>query len=226
MTNDNDLLRAAAAKPADCLSDAAIERLAHSSATPAESAHAASCAFCQAEVELLQSFLSSEPTAAEAVAVRHIEKQLQSAPAWRTEAAPATKKWWFARPVWGGALAALAAAVALVVFTNNPTPAPNIDNLRSGQIESLSPTGDLTSPPQSLQWRAVPGAVSYEVRLTDITEQTLWQTSVPAPTVTLPAQATGLMTERKTLTWRIRALDNQGKTVAVSAPETFRIVSK
>jgi len=121
------------------------------------------------------------------------------------------------------------AAFALSFFVNLPSSspvAPINDTVRGGQIEAISPTGDLTSIPSLLQWRAVPGAASYEIRLMDVAEEILWQTSATAPLVQLPAEAQALMTERKTLTWRIRAMDANGVIVAASAVETFRVITR
>lgn len=223
MSNDRDFLHAAASKDANCLAPDALERIAAGTATDAEKAHTAACVFCQSEVALLQSFAAAEPTAAETAAVRHIETKLRQTPSWRpSEAAP--QRFWSWRPVWA---LGLAAALGLVLYINIPgSNKPFDDTVRSGQIESITPIGDLTLPPGKLQWRAVSGAVSYEIRLTDITETTLWQTSVPVPTVELPPAARALMTERRTLTWRIRAMDGKGATLAASAPESFRVVTK
>ena len=226
MSSERDILHDAASKDSNCLPVAALERMAGGSGSDAEKAHAASCAYCQGEIAMLQSFLAAEPTAAEAAVVRQIEKQLKKEPAWRpTEVAP-KQAWWLARPIWG---LGLVAALALIFFINTPSSspvAPIDDTVRGGQIESISPTGDLTSIPSLLQWRAVPGAVSYEIRLMDVAEQTLWQASATAPQLALPTEAQALMTERKTLTWRIRAMDAKGATVAASAAETFRVVTK
>lgn len=226
MNNERDILRTAASKDSACLPVEALERMAGGTASDAEKAHTASCVFCQGEVAMLQSFQASEATGAEAEIVRQIEKNLKQAPAWRPAAEPAKKAWWFSRPVWG---LGLVAALALLFYVNVPTVspvAPIDDTVRGGQIESVTPAGDLATVPSVLQWRAVPGAVSYEVRLMDVAEQTLWQTTAAAPVVQLPAEARALMTERKTLTWRIRAMDAKGGTVATSAAETFRVITK
>ena len=226
MNNERELLHIAASKDSACLAVDALERMAGGTGTEAEKAHTASCVFCQGEVAMLRSFQASEPTGAEGEIVRQIEKKLKQDPAWRPAAAPAKKAWWFARPVWG---LGLVAALALLFYIKLPssTPAGPIDDtVRGGQIESVTPAGDLTSVPSVLRWRAVPGAVSYEVRLMDVAEQILWQTSPTAPEVQLPSEVRALMTERKTLTWRIRAIDAKGGTVATSAAESFRVIAK
>jgi hypothetical protein len=226
MNSERDMLHAAASKESNCLPVAALERMAGGTGSDAERAHVASCPYCSGEIAMLQSFQAAEPTAAEAAVVRQIEKQLQQAPAWRPTEVASKQAWWFARPVWG---LGLVAALALIFFVNSPSSspvAPIDDTVRVGQIESISPTGDLASIPSQLQWRAVPGAVSYEIRLMDVAEEVLWQTSATAPLVHLPAEAQVLMTERKTLTWRIRAMDAKGATVAASAAETFRVIAK
>lgn len=226
MNSERDMLHAAASKESNCLPVAALERMAGGTGSDAETAHVASCPYCSGEIAMLQSFQAAEPTAAEAAVVRQIEKQLQQAPAWRPTEVASKQAWWFARPVWG---LGLVAALALIFFVNSPSSspvAPIDDTVRGGQIESISPTGDLASIPSQLQWRAVPGAVSYEIRLMDVAEEVLWQTSATAPLVHLPAEAQVLMTERKTLTWRIRAMDAKGATVAASAAETFRVIAE
>ena len=226
MNSERDMLHAAASKESNCLPVAALERMAGGTGSASEKAHAASCAYCLGEIAMLQSFHAAEPTAAEAVVVRQIEKQLKQAPAWRPTEVASKQAWWFARPVWG---LGLVAALALIFFVNIPSSSPVApigDTVRGGQIEAISPTGDLASIPSKLQWRAIPGAVSYEIRLMDVAEQVLWQSSATAQQVQLPAEAQALMTERKTLTWRIRAIDAKGATVAASAAETFRVITR
>jgi hypothetical protein len=215
-------------KSADCLAPAALDRAIDGAASAEEKKHLDACPFCQSEVAMLQSFAAADASPAEAAVVKKIEKDLRAAPAWKPAPAP-KQSWWMARQFWGMGLAGLAALVALSVYLHNPSQGPAgviDDTVRSGQIEAITPTGDLTSVPANLQWRGVPGAVSYEVRLQDVAGETLWQTTVAAPLVALPADARAFMTERKTLTWRIRAMDGKGLAVAASATETFRIITR
>ena len=206
----------------DCLREAGLERMAGGMATAEETAHVAGCAKCKAEVALLASFVAAEATAEEAAVVRQMEQRLRSAPAWR----PVEKKswrWLTARPVWGLALAAVLVMGLWLRNSSGPGPLPE-DVVRSGQIEEISVAGDVSAAPEVLRWKGT--AAAYDVRLLDVEGQTLWQAQVTEPVVALPAAARALMTERKTLTWKIVALDAEGATLAVSASETFRVVSK
>jgi hypothetical protein len=224
MNSDREIF----SKSADCLSSAALDRALDGTASPDEQRHFDACSFCQSEVAMLQSFAAAEASPAEAAVVQKIEKDLRAAPAWKPAPAP-QQSWWMARQFWGLGLAGLAALVALSVYLHNPSQGPagvGDDTVRSGQIEAITPTGDLTSVPSHLQWRGVPGAVSYEVRLLDVAGETLWQTTVTTPLAALPAAAQAFMTNRKTLTWRIRAMDGKGQAIAISATETFRVVTR
>jgi hypothetical protein len=54
----------------------------------------------------------------------------------------------------------------------------------------------------------------------------LWQTAgtLPQAQLAVPDEARLLMTNRKTLSWRVTALDASGKTIAVSAAQRFRVM--
>ena len=94
---------------------------------------------------MLQSFAAADASPAEAAAVRKIEKELRSAPAWKPAAAP-KQRWWMARQFWGLGLAGLAALVGLSVYLQNPSHGPAgvvDDTVRGGQIESITPTAAL-----------------------------------------------------------------------------------
>ncbi|MBL8242123.1 MAG: hypothetical protein JNM66_32150 [Bryobacterales bacterium] len=206
----------------DCLGEAGLERVATGSGTSEEIEHVANCAKCDAEVELLVSFVAANATDEEAAVVRQMERSLLAAPAWR----PVEKKswsWLTARPLWG---LALAAALMMGLWLRNPAGPEQVadDVVRSGQIEDISVAGDVAAPPEVLRWKGT--AAAYDVRLLDVEGQTLWQAKVTAPVVALPAEARALMTEKKTLTWKIAGIDAQGAALTVSASETFRVVSK
>lgn len=225
---DERIIKQAAGREDGCLTEEALERVVSGRASEAERDHADVCAHCGAEVAMMRSFLEAEPTAAEAEVVRRMEKDLRNAPAWRPQAEAPRRSWLFARPIWGLGLAGLAAALVMGVWTSNPVRpvVPEEDVVRSGQIEEIGPAGDLAQAPVTVQWRVVKNAVAYEVRLLDVEEKVLWQTRTAAPTVTLPAEARALMTERKTLSWRISAFDAAGREAAPSAGVRFRVVSR
>ena len=206
----------------ECLGAAALERMAGGKGSDSEREHVAECARCGTELELLISFEAAQATAAESVVVRQMEQKLRAAPAWR----PGREARWVWG--WGVGLAGLAAMLFFGLWLRNPagpvTPAE--DMVRSGRIEGIAPAGDLAQVPEMLRWRGVGGAAAYEVRLTDVEEQTLWQSRTTEAVLALPPAARVLMTERKTLAWRIRALDARGVAITASATESFRVVTK
>ena len=128
----------------------------------------------------------------------------------------------------------LAAAVILVLGTGilfqlsrtgaPPLPAPGTGTVvvRGGEVEAVSPVGEVAGIPSELQWEPRPGAVSYRVRLLTVDDTVLWETAVPAPPARLPAEVASQLHRAVIYVWTVEALDASGARIAVSEPIRFR----
>ena len=233
MKETNEVLGGIGAQGPDCLSAAQLEALLDGKATEAVGKHASTCSHCQTELALIKQFVEAEPTAEEAVAVRQIEKQLRAAPAWRPvpEAKPKRGRFtgWLSTPIAGLAAAGAVALLVAGLWFTSPSrlgEQPADSGLtRAMGVEGIEPLGDLERAPSRLSWRAVPGAAAYDVSLLDIEEKTVWTAKRQSATeLPLPASASNLMTNRKTLFWQIAAYDAKGKLMVSSGPQRFRVV--
>jgi hypothetical protein len=199
--------------------------------TDEDARHLAGCPRCQAELALWRSFAESTTEADEADAVRSIAERLRardqapvipSAPQDKTRAL-GLRRW--------GALAAsllLAGAIGYIAWDREPSigPArPGDQTYRTGRIDIVSPSGDLTSVPGELVWSAVDGAVRYDVAVLEVDRTVLWSTSSPAARVSLPAGIVAHILPGKTLLWSVTARNASGDALAASGMQQFRVTA-
>jgi hypothetical protein len=105
-----------------------------------------------------------------------------------------------------------------------PLPAPEVGGtLRGGELEAVSPVGDVGEIPAELRWNPRPGARSYRVRLLAVDDTVLWETTVPAPPARLPAEILGRLHRAVAYVWTVEALDASGARLASSEPVRFRV---
>ncbi|MCC6537426.1 MAG: hypothetical protein IT162_07755 [Bryobacterales bacterium] len=223
-------------KGPDCPEIGELETLLDGAGSARLKDHTAHCPYCQTELALLREFTEGQPASAEeAAAVARIEQQLRRNAPWKQNTASAgAPSWWPAWLNWQSAgLAAALAAVLLTFALRGPQQPPVApveggvtDTLRAGVVAGVAPVGDLEAAPALLQWQPVGGAARYRVRLLDVEQLTVWETSAAKNEAALPAAARALMLPRKTLFWQIEALDAQGKPLAVSQQERFRVVGR
>ena len=127
----------------------------------------------------------------------------------------------------------LAAAVILVLGAGMlfqlsgpgapPLPVPGTGTtVRGGEVEAVSPVGEVAGIPADLRWEPRPGAVSYRVRLATVDDTVLWETAVPAPPARLPDPVAGQLHRAVVYVWIVEALDASGARIAVSEPVRFR----
>jgi putative zinc finger protein len=130
--------------------------------------------------------------------------------------------------VWRLAAAAILVLGAGLLFQLSrsgapPLPSPGTETVvRGGEVEAVSPVGEVPAIPTELDWKPRPGAASYRVRLVAVDDTVLWETTVPAPPVRLPAEVSGQLHRAVVYTWTIEALDASGARVASSEPIRFR----
>jgi hypothetical protein len=202
--------------------------------------HAARCPACAAERDLARLFDAAPDAAevspadvdfvvarlAEASPVRPTGRVVRfpaagTAGARRTPSPVASQIWKIAAAlilvVGGGLLFRLA----------NPAPpplsAPALGGpVRGGEVEAVSPVGDVTGIPAELRWNPRQGAASYRVRLLAVDDAVLWEAKVPAPPARLPAEVLGKLHRAVTYVWTVEALDASGARLAASEPVRFR----
>ena len=104
-----------------------------------------------------------------------------------------------------------------------PLPAPGTGTVvRGGEVEAVSPVGEVAGIPAELRWEPRAGAASYRVRLSAVDDTVLWETAAPAPPARLPAPVAGQLHRAVVYVWTVEALDASGARIAVSEPVRFR----
>jgi len=243
-------LRAAyAGKDAGCPPPEAF--LEAETATPEErrrlDEHAGRCPACAAERDLARLFAAPETAGVSGADLDFVVARLEEAspvrasrPAGQVVPFPAPP----ARPAprraagqpWTGQLWKIAAALILVVgggllfqLTQSPQggppslPAPQAGGpVRGGEVETISPSGDVGGIPAELRWTPREGARSYRVRLSAVDDTVLWEATVPAPPARLPAEVVARLHRAVAYTWTVEALDASGARIAASEPVRFR----
>lgn len=103
-------------------------------------------------------------------------------------------------------------------------PAPEIGGVvRGGEVEALSPAGEVAEVPGELRWAHREGAASYRVRITTVDDAVLWEMKTPASPVVLPREISARLHRAVLYTWTVEALDPNGARLATSEPLRFRV---
>ena len=200
--------------------------------------HADRCPACAAERDLARMFDAGP--AAEGVRpedVSFVVSRLEAAspvrPVSKGKVVPFPAAKPTTKPSTRPALWRLAAAAVLVLGAGllfqlsrsgaPPLPPPGTETVvRGGEEEAVSPVGEIPAIPTELDWKPRPGAASYRVRLIAVDDTVLWETTVPAPPVRLPAEVSGQLHRAVVYTWTVEALDATGARIASSEPVRFR----
>jgi hypothetical protein len=200
-----------------------LDRL-RSELTPSELQHVASCPRCQAELRLQEEFLQSVPGADEAV-VQQIAATLAS----RRRSSQVQQRHWTTSP-WLriAALVMIVAGIGYVVRQNRDRPvaqdtASSDAGYRSATIQIVAPKDDVRSVPSALEWAGVAGAVRYDATIREVDDTVLWTTSTTSPRAELPASVKDKLVPGKTVTWDVVARDGQGRELARTAVQRFRV---
>lgn len=225
----------AAAATKDCLPLETLERMIDNTSIDAKAAaHLAGCAHCQTELAMLKNFEQSSPSADEGAAVAWIAAQLE-----RQQNAAATQQkvarvpFWrtmFRVPYMAGA-AALAAVlmVGISLYHGNSdgpgkiNPALGSGQFRSGSIHLVSPIAEQNTAPAEFHWDAVQGASSYQVELKDVAGITLATATASQNVVAVTPEMRANMISGKPLKWKVTAKNADGKEIASSSTEQFKI---
>jgi hypothetical protein len=205
-------------------------------------AHADRCPACAAERDLARLFdAAPEEADVRPEDLDFVVARLQdSAPARSTPSAPnvvpfpAPRRAEAPRFRWQNRAQLRFAAAALLViglglgYRAFQSPGPELPDpeiggvMRGGEVEALAPVGDVAEIPAELRWVVMDGAASYRVRITAVDGSVLWETTVFAPPVHLPADVTGRLHRAVVYTWTVEALNPDGARLASSEPVRFR----
>jgi hypothetical protein len=224
---------------ADCPALDTLGRHADNALTPREraaiGAHVHSCAVCQSELALLQTFAAGEVRDDERNAVRDIVSELRRREhaIFSAHASPEIRRSRFA--LFGSFRHALSLATVLLavvgsyyIFSSTPPRLPSdagsgTEVTRSLAVELRAPLGDQMAAPQRLEWRPIAGAARYRARLMEVDRRELWSVETTATTADLPEPVRALVVPAKTLLWQVTAYDASNAPIAESSPERFRL---
>ena len=220
--NREPLARTLQADP-DCLP---LERLG-GTLSAAESGHLEECPRCQTELALLEA-ADSPDSPDERADVVWVAEQLRSGQrANRRTPSPARSSWWsMPRLLPIAATLAFALLVGYAVWDPEPKLGPvgrGQQIYRAGGLEGLTPSGDLAEAPGTLRWSPYPGAVRYDVSISEVDGTSLWRTSSESPRVDLPSSLKARFLPGKTILWQVTAKDASGATLADSGAQQFRV---
>jgi len=193
-------------------------------------AHAERCPACAAERDLARLFAKApEEADVRPDDLRFVVSRLEESSPARTARSnvvpfPARRR----------SLLRFAAAAVLVIGSwlgyralNPPEPAlptPEMGEvMRGGEVEALSPMGEVAEIPRDLRWVLRKGAASYRVRITAVDGSVLWEDTTVAPPARLPAEVAGRLHRAVVYTWTVEALDPRGARLASSEPVRFKI---
>ncbi len=214
-------------RTAECLTPEQLEAVLEGR-LPAAHAHLNACAACEQELANLREFLAAVPRPAEAQDLAWMESRLA-----RPVQPRARRSWLSWLPTAPVPRFAFTCAAALLVLAGGlqlrHMAAPSLEDsqsltVRSIQFRLLAPAGDLESAPPEFRWEPVAQAAGYEVQLTEVDGTLLWSARANQPNLPAPASIQDQLLPRKTLLWRVRALDDRGVTIAESQSERIRLL--
>lgn len=239
-TSEQEIFRAALGPEKQCLSIEELEQYASEPALASadRAGHVKSCAYCQTELELLQTFQAGETGAASKEVQRITERLRQRPIASVGERVQPSSPWWrtlLASPRLVQASLAMAAilvvaGVVLQFRTNHNRPLPNETNptgqeiFRSGGFAVLTPVGDLQEPPGEVRWEKVPKAAHYRVRVLEVDQNEVWKAETTDDHMELPSSIRVRILPAKTLFCEVSAFDSSGNKISQTGLVRFRLV--
>ncbi len=232
-SSPREFFRRALQRTPECPPIETLERVIdHPDADPRLAAHVQSCAYCGAEVEMLQTFCAADVPAEDSWAVENITERLGRRP---VAVVPATApRRWFQMP-WLRPLALSSAAIMALVAIGlqfrgggppalGTTPSGGSEVLRGTTVTVTAPGGDLAKAPEDVRWEAAPTAIRYRVRLLEVDGHELWSAETAETAIPIPAEVRSLIVPSKTLLVDVTALDARGQKIADSGNIRFRFL--
>ena len=238
---EREILRAALAPSAECLSIEQLGRYVDGALGADEQAAAAvhirGCLNCRTELALLEAVTSSSARIGEAEIIRDGVARLEQ----RTiDFAGAVHEGISIRrrrfrvgmvlPVASAAVLLVAAGSWYVLTTKPPRLPTSVTTghevTRSLAVAVRGPVGDLVESPRRLEWLAVDRAVRYHVRLMDVDRREVWSASISAPGADLPSSVRTSIAPARRLLWDVTAYDRSGAAIAESGPQSFRLMPR
>lgn len=220
-----DLWRQAASGQPHCPSvEEWASYLEQSEKRPELEAHREGCVSCQAEVAMLRSFLEAEAAPEEAADLAYVLGKLRKEepePWWRRIFAPATFRIWaFA------AVALVAVAIGVQYRSGMPPVGQEVGGeMRAGlAVEGLTPSGDVGQAPSQFEWKAVPGAAGYQLRIMTVDGAEVWRSPIENRLNCKDLPGQDVFAVRKTLLVRVTAFGPDGKQLAVSPDVRLRVL--
>jgi hypothetical protein len=222
-------LKSALGPTADC---PPLDELARALETDASDArrraaedHAAGCAYCRDELALMREFVDTSLRPEETRPVQWIAKRLEKHPVLQ----PSRQRlsFFFGMRAWATAACLVLVAASAFYLRQGPGgPSPSLIGdgvMRSQVLELVAPVGDVRQAPVEFRWRAVPGAVRYEVRMMEVDRREVWRGETGDPFLAIPPSVAALMAPGRNLLWEVSAADQSGKTLGRSGVRSFRV---
>ena len=201
--------------------------------------HASRCPACAAERDLARLFAAGPDAAdisredldfvvARLAATSPVRPAGQVVPFPSPAAAPRRSSTAWPRSLWKIAAALILVLGGGLLFrlaqpAAPPLPEPEMGGpVRGGEIDALSPVGDVGEIPSELRWTPRAGTSLYRVRLSAVDDTVLWEGTVTAPSVRLPGNVVSGLHRAVSYVWTVEALDPSGARMAASEPVRFR----
>jgi len=187
--------------------------------------HAAMCAHCQEELALIREFVDVHLRPDETRNVNWIARRLGKQRVFR----PTRQR----LPFFFGMRAFAAAACLVIVAASalymrrgpgEPSSAgAGVGAMRSQVLELVDPVGDVGQKPARFHWRAVPGAVRYQVRLMEVDRREVWRAEAADNLIPIPASVLAMMGPGRSFLWDVSAWDKSGSALGTSGTRSFRV---
>ena len=87
----------------------------------------------------------------------------------------------------------------------------------------VSPRGELSESPRSIQWEPVAGASQYTVTVSEIDRTEIFHKKVTYPQLLVPEETRKLLKPGKTALVQVNAEDPEGREIASSGAVRFQV---
>lgn len=123
------------------------------------------------------------------------------------------------------AMLVFAVGVGILMQPGGPNLPPRTEDpdVRGGEVELISPAGELSVAPRLLAWVAIDGAVGYRVRILEVDDAPLWEAVVAGESVNLPEEVRERIRQAVLYRWQVVAVDGEQRVLATSELSQFRV---